>query len=358
MHIHFLGEADDGCSISSHHARALASLGAEVSFSPLDGLDTARSREADLIHLVVGDLISPRLLRDILRLRSADKRMVRVWTPEDLLWAKWHEPARAVALALARTGVKQFCRAKDEAEQLARYGLEAEQLPLLSHHVSVRSEPQPLPKQLTFLAFLPMGKRAYHGGELIDSLARWMPHIRFLVLTDEPQASDYKNMEYLTCVEDVGRSIQRTTAVIHARLDHSLSRLVVEALSHGRQVITGCDFPHTICARNTGEYIDAVRGLGREASFNLAGREYVGRVHDRRIAAEAWLKALSAVVEAPDWTGGVRGGLALAANLVCEPLVDVAELPDPEGLPPEAAAFRALLRGKESSALPAEELHS
>jgi hypothetical protein len=344
MHVHFLGEADDGRSISSHHARALGGLGVKVSFSPLAGIDADSSRAADIVHLVTRGPIDPRLLRDILRLQASGQPVARIWTSEDLLWAVWHAPARAVAHGLARSGVRQFCRCQSGADQLASLGIEAAVLPALSLNVSVRSEPQPLPKQLTILCYLPAAKREYYGGDLIDSLARWLPSVRFLALTDEPQQSEAKNLEYLAQVDDLDRSIQRATAILHARLDRTISRLVVEALSHGRHVITGCTFPNTFAAASIDDYLNVIRSLQRDAPFNLAGREEVGRSHDRWIAAEALLRALTNLLEEPDWGGTVRGTLFRAANLLSDAPAEVVAAPDVQSLPPEAHAFRALLR--------------
>jgi hypothetical protein len=114
-----------------------------------------------------------------------------------------------------------------------------------------------------------------------------------------------------------------------------VSRLVIEALSHGRHVITNCDFPHALRAESIDDYVNAIRALGREASFNLAGREYVGKMHDR-IAADVGCRRL-AVLESP--TGqGVRGGIAGQPR--SGPLADPSRA-RPETLPAEAAAFRA-----------------
>jgi hypothetical protein len=172
--------------------------------------------------------------------------------------------------------------------------------------------------------------------------------MRFLILGEtEEKFSGLRNVESLGVIEDSVRAIQRATVVIDARQDGALSRLTLEAICHGRHVVSGHPFPHGRLARTVDEFAAALRSLRSEATFNLAGREYVCCEYDQHEAVGSLRRILEDAVEPGRlnlaFAGGVRGAAAMLRNphllgQRCFPL------PDGESLPPEAGPLRALLR--------------
>jgi hypothetical protein len=348
MHIRFVGEADDGISVSSHHARALAQSGVTVSVDTGSASGAESGPRADVIHLVTFEQRSNALLRRLVAARMGGAAIVRYWTGRDVLWATYHEPTRDFARALVQLGAVQACRTAALAEKLAECGVVATPIPVVSAHLSSIVQPRPMPSAFTVLSYLPRDRRGFHGGAIVEALVRRLPAMRFLVLGETGEKfAGLRNVESLGVIEDIARAIQRATVVIDARLDGALSRLMLEAMCHGRHVVSGYPLPHGHLARTVDEFAAALRSLRREAAFNLAGREYVCCEHDQYKAVQSLRRILDDAVEPGRlnlaFAGGVRGAAAMWRNphLLGQRRFP---LPDGETLPPEADPLRALLR--------------
>jgi len=347
MHVRFVGEADDGISVSSHHARALAQAGVAVSFEGAQPPEGGGGGRADAIHVVTFEQQSNALLRRLVAVRMAGAAIVRYWTGRDALWAKFHGPTREFARTLVQLGAVQLCRTAALAEELAQWGIEATPIPVISTNLSSAASPRAMPPAFTVLSYLPRDRRMFHGGAIVDALVRRLPGVRFLVLGDAGEGfGGLRNVEGLGTVEDAARAIQRATAVVDARLDGAMSRMVLEAMCHGRHVVSSHSLPHACAARTVEEFEKGVRLLRGQAEFNLAGREFVCREHDQPAAVRTLRQVLEEAVGPGRLNlaiaGGVRGATAALRNLHLLGRRSFA-LPEPETLPPEAVALRALL---------------
>lgn len=347
MHVHFVGEVDDGVSVSSHHARALYEIGQEVSFAPPQGPQRGDLRSVDAIHLVTREQLSTRLFRRLVAARVAGIPMVRFWTGRDILWARNHPPTQAISVALQRLGVLQRCRTDRMTEELASIGVDSEIGPVVNPNLSDRAQPEPFPTQLTALCYLPSQRRRFCGGELIDGLIRALPDVRFLILGDG--ATDYgelKNVESLGLVDQIARTILRSTVVLQPRLDGALSRLSLEALSHGRHVISGRIWPFCHCATTPDEFVHTMRELKHTPAFNLDGREYVCAQYEKRVAVGALYDLLRRMTDRSFSKRRVTGGwIGVAAILRSPQLLTAKDFapPSSDDLGGDDTAFAALL---------------
>jgi len=344
MHIAFVGETDDGLSPSAHHAMALRSAGWQVTFDHLG--ERLAGPHLDGVHLITHGQSDDRLMCNVLAARSAQIPVLRFWTGPDLVWAEFHEPSRMVAQALAHAGVCQYCRTESARERLAALSIAAETAPIVSAHLSAGTQPHPLPQQFTALCHLPSSRREFCGGAVIDSLIRWLPRVRFIVLGDRlGDYSAFKNVESLGLTDNVVRQIQRSTVALHARLDREPSRLMLESLALGRHVIANCPWPHCHFADSLDKILAAVRALQRDLTFNLAGREAVCREHDYAAAAcrlrGMFEQAASAGIGAnlpAAWQASVAACRFSSLGPKTFPPSD------PASLPPQADALRALIQ--------------
>ena len=347
MHVHFVGEADDGLSVSSHHARALARAGVEVSFGADGVVDRSTIKTTDVVHLVTQEQRDNRLFRSLVGARAAGLPVVRFWTGRDVIWARHHEPTLQIARDLATLGTVQLARTPELVADLADLEITASVGPVLSMNLSDTASPQPLPKHFTVLCYLPSRERAYHGGAWVDALIHWLPNVRFLILGDsDTDYSAQKNVESLGFVGDVARTIQRSTVTIVPRIDGILSRLTLETLSHGRHAITTHPWPHCEHADSVDAFLSTIRHLSRDPQFNLVGREAVCRDYDRKVSLAAMLQLLEECGDPSSPAGKLRGGwLGVAARLRRSGILrsEVFDLPEPDDLPPEASALRVLL---------------
>ena len=344
MKVLFLGERDDGLSVSSQHALALASSGVGVGFA--DG-SSAEVVKPDVVHLVHCPDGGGDMVRAVARHRLGGVPVVRCWTGRDVIWTRYHAPSADAARTLVRLGVRQFCRTPAQVEVLRGLEVPAEVGPIVSPNLTSASEPEPLPATFTVLVHLPVGRRSFHGGALIDALIGRFPAFRFLVLGDE--VTDYssrKNVEVLGRLDDVGRAIRRTTVTVSARLDGSLSRLGLESLSHGRHVLSTCPWPNFLHVRSEAEFAKALTMMRLNPSFNLEGREAVCREYDLRVGVRALTQLLQTCIDENRGVGSLGQRWLGAASTWCiSGLLGEKRVPrpDPNTLPSEAEAFRALL---------------
>lgn len=353
MHVRFVGEADDGISVSSQHARALAQSGVTVSFDAGSAPGAESGPRADVIHLVTFEQRSNALLRRLVAARMGGAAIVRYWAGRDVLWAKYHEPTRDFARALVQLGAVQACRTAALADELAECGVAATPIPVVSAHLSSIVQPRAIPSAFTVLCYLPRERRGFHGAAIVEALLRRLLAMRFLILGETGEKfAGLQHVEPLGVVEDSARAIQRATVVFDARLDGALSRLMLEAMCHGRHVVSGYPLPHGRLARTVDEFSTALRSLRREASFNLSGREYVCCEHDQHNAVRSLRRILEDAVEpgrfSLTFAGGFRGAAAMLRNphLLRQRYFP---LPDGETLPPEAGPLRVLLRDASDS---------
>ncbi len=355
MHVRFVGEPDDGISVSSHHAAALARAEINVSFDGIPSSEAGSGEPAspDVIHLVSYEQCDGALLRRLIAARMAGTPIVRYWTHRAALWAVHHQPTGDVSRALSQLGVVQLCRTTDTRDVLQAAGIEARPIPVISPHLSNIAQPRPMPQAFTVLCHLPSQRREFHGGATIDGIIRALPAVRFLILGDtKDRYVGLKNVEALGDVADSARAMQRASVVIDARLDGSLSRVMLEALCHGRQLVSGHSLPHARVARTIHDYLEAVRTLRRGAPFNLSGREFVCREFDQLQAIKSLRRILEDATEPGRLNlavgGQVRGAAAAIRNLH---LLSKQRFPMPtaESLPPNAGLIQSLVRGTGSA---------
>jgi hypothetical protein len=347
MHVHFVGEPDDGISVSSHHARALAAVGVTVSFEDQTPSEGERARP-DIIHLVTFEQLSNSLLRQLVTARVAGVQIARYWTGRDAVWAQGHAPSHDFAMALGQMGAAQFCRSPELSQQLGNIGVRAKALPVISLSISGNAPPQTLPSMFTALCYLPRNRREFHGGSVIDALVERLPSVRFLILGGGGASlADQPNVEWLCESSESLRAILRSTVFVDARQNGALSRLALEALCHGRHAVTGYTLPHAHLARSTEEFADALRKLREKPTYNLEGRSFVNREHEHNAATKALRRELEDAIEPGRLNlvleGGLRGAAMTLQNLhLLSPRTF--SLPDVESLSPEAHALRCLLQ--------------
>lgn len=360
MHILFVGEADDGISVSSHHARALATTGIQTTFDvtvEASPEKTSSGSRPEIIHLVTFEQRSNSLLRRLVAARVAGVQIVRYWSGRDLLWAKYHKHSLEFARALLKLGSIQLCRSLEISRELESLGINATPIPVISANISSAAPPQAMPSIFTVLCYLPPERRTFHGGPIVDALVEKLPSVRFLVLgSSSDRLACFPNVEILSDYCDCMRAIHRSSVIIDPRADHGFSRLQLEALSHGRHVISSCEIAHGSRAATVTEYADAIRSIRQKPSYNLDGRSHVARDHERHTALRTLRKALEDALEPGRLNlvleGGVRGAAAAFQNLHILSQRDF-PLPEEDRLPPQAYPLRCLLQDMQFTPQPA-----
>lgn len=342
MRVLFAGELDDGISVSSHHARLLAQAGIEVAFDEPDRPWREVGRGVEVLHVVTGLQSDNGLLRRVLAARAGRVGIIRFWTGLDALWARVHGPTRRFAQVLDQLGAIQLTPTQELAEGLRRIGVSARPGVIASMHISSMEHPQPLPAQLTVLCRLPADRREFFGGHVVDALVRRFRVARFLILGDDPDRyRGIDNVEVAPFVEDVSRTIQRASVLVLPVRWACRSRLMLEALSHGRHVVGGPVCPHARAAHAVEDYAAALRDLLPDPPFNLAGREDACRLHDRAMTLPSLHRELTRCLDE-----SMRGPWLAAKVAMRNPGVYGRRTYDPpsaDALPPDLGFLRLLL---------------
>lgn len=356
MKVQFVGESNDGISVSSHHAKALAAAGVEVCFEDPSYEPKPGPPRPDIIHVVTFHQTSNALVRQLVAARMAGTQIVRYWTGRDVIWARHHAASREMAKAMQSLGSVQLCRTPEIAASLSEIGIHATPLPVISSNISGIAQPRALPSTFTALCYLPEHRFRFHGGDIIRNLIDRVPSVRFLILGGGGrEILGRENVECLWDSTDSVRSIQRSTVFVDARLDEGLSRLALESLCHGRHVISGFPLPHAFQARTIDEFVEALRTLRQDPAFNLAGRSFVNIEHDYFRATHSLRRALEEAAEPGRLNLALEGGLRSAAAAWKNPQLlshRAFGVPAHNDVPEDACAMRALLRDLESEAQP------
>lgn len=357
MRVLFVGEPDNGYNCTAHNAQALSTVGVQALFDTGAGWRSAEwrqlCRQADVVHVVTYAQQNWMLLRKLWRARMMGLPVVRYWVGSDCLWARFHEPSRRFAQALAHLEVVNLAVADHLVEELARIHVEARYTPIVTPHICSGAQPQRLPSRVTALCYLPSHKREFYGAGIIDALIRDLPGVQFIVLCD--QATDYSafaNVESPGHVEDLARTIGRCTVLVRPTMHDGMPRLMLEMLSRGRHAVCSQPYPHCLQADSLAEYKQALRTLADGAEFNLEGREYVCRNfetrHTVKLLQSHLLERLQPGRAALSKTGKVQAGRLLARFPA---LLSRKHLPLPHSseLPPEADALRWHLKAAEKA---------
>ena len=316
MHVHFVGEPDDGKSVSSHHAHLIPKGGAGVSFAEGDdATEGAIPSSAGVIaHVVTGFQRDFALLRKLVKARSKGVAVFRYWRPPDVLWAKHHAPSRRFAHTLQQLGAHQAVGCANLANELSRIGISGEPGLVADRIISSAIKPQPLPAQFTVTCYLPSGARSFYGGDVVDQLIERLPRVRWLVLGDHGRDySAHPHVESLGFVEDINRVLMRTTATIHPVAHEGVSRLALESMCHGRHVVASFDLPHAHRASTPEQFFRIVRDLSGLTQFNLEGREHVCREFDQTVSRPELQHRLTRCLD-QTIDGGILHGKWVAAR--------------------------------------------
>lgn len=356
MRVLFLGEPDDGISLSSHHARLLGESGIDVAFATNDKSWRSQCRSVGVIHLVTSEQRDNTLLRRLVAARGSGVAILRYWTGVDLLWARHHAPTRRFAHALGQLGTMQLVTSEDLIEGLRAVGVTAKRGPIASPNISSTVQPQAFPEKFTVLCHLPTSRRAFCGGEIVDSLIKSVPEARFLILGDaDTDYRDRTNVESLGMADDVTRTIQRATLTIHPIAFGGVSRLVLESLGHGRGAISTVLSPHVLHAISAQDFKKTIKSQYLDARFDLEGREYACREYDKRACLRELISLLDHCLDEAMSGSRLRCHYLAAGVRMRHPgLLSRKPFPwiDPAELPPEAEPLRLLIADQHQRPVP------
>lgn len=354
MHVHFLGEPDNGIRPSSQWARALSSLGLDVTVSAEPEWDRQAWHEVcnrcDVIHLITYSQNDHRLLRKLWQARKRGVALVRTWVGSDCLWALHHRPTRRFAHDLARLGTLQLTVADHLTDELAQIGLPASTIPSIAPGLVSEGDPPPWPERFSVLCYLPSRRRVFYGGAIFDGLVEAFPEVDFVVLCDgETDYRDRPNVTSIDHADNMAAVVARCSVLVRPAMHDGMPKMVLEVLSLGRQVIASHEYPHCHCAHHPQEYAEILRAIQRQPQMNVDGCRHVRTTFAVERTIGVFLDRLLSQIKhdrADRRRLGRRQAMAMAVRRPGMFTGWSATPPRVADLPQEAIALRGALQGR------------
>jgi hypothetical protein len=173
-------------------------------------------------------------------------------------------------------------------------------------------DPPALPKRPTFLVYLPEGREAFYGWQLVVEAAASFPAGRFLVLKHRPIAHAPANVEFLGNIEfsKMPSLFAASTALLRLPEHDGMSLMVLEALAFGRYVIWNYPFEGCIhCPREAEALRVSLETCARLTDINDSGRDAIDPWRPARVIetlANALHAAKLATVPESPWLHRLR----------------------------------------------------
>ena len=226
-------------------------------------------KKIDILHVVYNPSLKYTIIAKLL-----GKKVVRYWVGSDVLKVISSKKTMLKAKFLNFFTDKHLATSEILVKELKSIGIDAEWLPIVPENLTPSIEP--FPDKFTVLSYLPDDRRAFYGSKIIYKLAEEFPNIRFLVVagTAEKQKK-MQNIEYLGWQEDMELIYRQSTVLIRMTEHDGLSKMVLEALAHGRQVIRSYEFPYCYYARDYAEVKSALLKIMENPVLNYEGAKYV-----------------------------------------------------------------------------------
>lgn len=217
-----------------------------------------------------------------------NKRVIYYWIGTDVLDAsRQYKLGRNSIFSYAYRDNIHFSNAPWLRDELRQIGIESD---LVLFPVGKVLPPAltgiEWPSRFAILAYVPDGRSAFYGGDVLMEAARRLPSIDFLVVGGCGSWLQQKpaNVTFLGYVQDMGRVINQVHVVVRQVEHDAIGGTVREGLFYARHIIYSYPLPHThcvswgdvdaLCNCLTALYAKFEQGF---LSPNIKGREYATR---------------------------------------------------------------------------------
>jgi len=159
---------------------------------------------------------------------------------------------------------------KNELEQ---YRVESSIIPLTK--LKFVNDASSLPKKLSVLSYVPKNRWDFYHGDLITELSIKMPDIDFHILAAGKENSGRPNLFLYDFVTDTNQFYSKCSVLLRITAHDGLPKMVLEALSNGRQVLWNESFPHCFAVNNLDECVEILNKLKLNCPLNTEGKKFV-----------------------------------------------------------------------------------
>ena len=132
-----------------------------------------------------------------------------------------------------------------------------------------------LPEKFSVLSYVPKNRWDFYHGDIITELAEKMPDIDFHILASGKENSGKPNLFFYDFVIDTIPFYKKCSVLLRITTHDGLPKMVLEALSYGRQVLWSEPFPHCFTVKNSDECIAILNKLKLDCAPNTEGKKFV-----------------------------------------------------------------------------------
>lgn len=176
--------------------------------------------------------------------------------------------------------VKNLVVSDNLKSELSQFNVKSTVLPLVE--LSRKKDIHPLPEKFSILTYVPYKRWEFYNGDMILKLAEKFPDIDFHLLAAEGKIVKLSNVYTYGFVEDVTPFYKNSSVLVRITKHDGLGKMVVEALSYGRQVLWNMPFPHCILVNTLEDCMVTLNSLKKKQELNLAGKAYVEQNFNRK----------------------------------------------------------------------------
>ena len=157
--------------------------------------------------------------------------------------------------------------------ELQQFNLSSTIIPLTK--LKFVDEAPALPAKLSVLSYVPKNRWDFYHGDLITELSVKMPDVDFHILSAGKERSGRPNLYFYDFVNDTTPFYKKCSVLLRITTHDGLPKMVLEALSYGRQVLWNETFPNCFTVKNSIECIKVLEKLKLDCSLNTEGKKFV-----------------------------------------------------------------------------------
>ncbi|MBE0572442.1 MAG: hypothetical protein IH618_12935 [Ignavibacteriaceae bacterium] len=156
--------------------------------------------------------------------------------------------------------------------ELQQYRVESTIFPLTK--LKFVDDIPPLPEKFSVLSYVPKNRWDFYHGDLITELSIKMPDVDFHILA-AGKNSGRTNLFFYDFIHDTIPFYKKCSVLLRFTVHDGLPKMVLEALSNGRQVLWNETFPHCFAVNNLDECVEILNKLKLNCPLNTEGKKFV-----------------------------------------------------------------------------------
>lgn len=244
--------------------------GGPLSFNPVRWMNLAmRSQAIVFIRYDNGDGCF--VQSQLYRAKLFGRPVVRWWVGTDVLNSISSEDAIRAARHIDQAVDLNIAVSPHLVTELQEIGIEAQYVPSLCETGSFENAPvEDLPQGV--LSYLPTGRRAFYGEDVVISAIEANPDLPFFIVGDQSHAlQHYPNVTSLGWTENLDDIWSKVGLLLRVTEHDGMPRMVLDALARSRYVIYSEVFEGCWHARSAKEVLEHLKYFRTQTTLNEAG---------------------------------------------------------------------------------------